>query len=186
MKGLIAWGAAFALLAGAWLISLVTPQEVAWRDGFAITGVIGEEIADRSVTVTVTDVTLADEVTEGSDIFPQSDGAIWVVIGVTAQSLTDETEGSIKHATLNIDGNEYRPSDRVRNSMEDARIFVAAPTRGYLAFEIPEPVAGETAELRLGSRWDVDNADTYLAFTIDLSDAEQVATVEIESAVVGY
>lgn len=186
MKRLTAWGVAFALLAGGWLITLVTPQEVAWRDGFPITGVVGEEIADRNVSVTITDVTLTDDVVEGSDIYPQSDGAIWVVIGITAQSLTDETEGTIKHATLNIEGNEYRPSDRVRNSMQDARIFVAAPSRGYLVFEIPEPDTHKTGELRLGSRWDVDNADTYLAFAIDLSAAEQVPTIEVDSAVVGY
>ncbi len=186
MKRLIGWGVATALIAGAWAISLVTPEEVAWRDGFPIAGAMGEEISDRNVSVAVTSVTLADNATEGSDSYPQTPGTIWVVIGVTAQALTDETEGAIKHATLTIDGNEYRPSDRVRNGMQNARIFVAAPSQGYIAFEIPEPFAGENAELRLGPRWGVDNADTYLSYVLTLADAERVESIEIDSARVGY
>lgn len=186
MKTLLTLGVTVALLVAAWLVSLVTPDEVAWRDGYPIVGAIGEEVSDRNVRVTITSVTIADEVTEGSDSYPQSPGAVWVVVGVSAQALTDETEGSINHATLTVDGAVYRPSDRGRNSMEDSPLFVAAPTQGYITFEIPEPRAGGQAELRLGPRWDVDNADTYLSFPVDLSDAERVPRMEVERAVLGY
>lgn len=186
MKTVIAWGVAFALIAGAWLVSLATPEEVAWRDGFAIEGSIGAEISDRNVTVTVHDVTLADVVTDGSESFSRTEGAVWVVVDLSAQALTDETEGTIRHATLTIDGQEYRPSDRVRVGVDNATIFIAAPVTGSIVFEIPEPYAAKQAELRLGARWDVDNADTYLAFAVPLGDARRVGMFTVESPRVGY
>lgn len=186
MKTALTWTIAAALMVGAWLVSLAVPNEVAWRDGYAVTGALGEEISDRNMSVTVHSVSIVSIVTEGSDSRARSDDAQWVVIKLSAQALTDETEASLTHATLTVNGDEYRPSDRLRNGMERSTLSIAAPAEGFLVFEIPEPYAGATAELRLGARWDVDNADTYLSFTVDLAEAQRVAMMAIEPKSVGY
>lgn len=130
MKALLTLGITVALLVAAWLVSLVTPDEVAWRDGYPIVGAMGEEISDRNVRVTITSVTIADEVTEDSDSYPRSPGAVWVVVGVSAQALTDETEGSINHATLTVDGAVYRPSDRGATAWKIRRCSLRRQRRG--------------------------------------------------------
>ena len=185
MKWLATWGIAAALIVAAWLISLVTPDEVAWRDGYPVTATIGQPLVDRNVTITVTSATIADELTEASDVRLPATGAVWVAFDISAQVLRDETQGTITNATLIIDGNEYRASDRVRGGLERAQIFIAAPSTGAIVFEIPEPLAEKSAELRLGARWDVDNADTYLVVTVNLADAVRVETFDMPAVTVG-
>ena len=79
MKTALTWTIAAALMVGAWLVSLAVPNEVAWRDGYAVTGALGEEISDRNMSVTVHSVSIASIVTEGSDSRARSDDAQWVV-----------------------------------------------------------------------------------------------------------
>lgn len=186
MKSLRSWAAGAACLLGAWLISLAVPSDVAWREGFAVVAEIGQPASDRKLEVTLERVLTASTLANGTmmEVGKEYEGS-WVVFESTAQLISTERRDEFGYATLTIDGDEYYPQDRFLGALDTERLFIAAPSSGAFAFEIPAEHLDKPAVLKITTSLDHDNADSYLEWQIDLSQAEVVDTYTLEAVEVG-
>jgi hypothetical protein len=173
MKPWLVWTVGVALLAAAWAVVQITPDDSIAEAPFAVEASVGREARGRSIAVTVTDVRLGDRAVAGGW---QADGT-WLVVDVEAAARATETGALLKGATLEIDGLTYRASERP-NSLFGASLSVDIARAGSLAFELPDELAGKTGVLRL-SQSEETRLDSLIELPIDLASIDRETEVEL-------
>jgi len=168
------WLITAALLAAAWLVALVTPDDSASADPFIVPVTIGEEAVGRDFSVTVQDVALADAVTGAKG---WSAEGTWLVVELDAETNLDQYGMSFKGATLIIDGQSFRASERVPSFLS-TQLVTGVSQSGALAFELPDDARDSTAVLQLSAREDT-RVDSIAELEIDLGELTPVADAEI-------
>ncbi|MDF2509257.1 MAG: hypothetical protein K0Q52_3116 [Microbacterium sp.] len=145
-KHVLIWLATTALLACAWGISKATLPDDAPNAAFPTVAQIGEEAATRNLVATVTDVHLADRVT---DVKGWSADGTWLVVDLEAATGVTQDLGTLRLAELTIGDRTFSATDRGTTFVEQ-RLVTGVPRSGSLAFELPDDVTGGRAMLRLG------------------------------------
>lgn len=144
MRPWLVWTIGIALIAAAWAVVQVTPEDAAAEAPFAVRAAVGEEATGRALSVTVTDVRLGDRAVAGGW---RAEGT-WVVVDLRAQALREEQGSLLGHAALVIDGTTYRASERPA-SMFRSPLAVGIPREGSIAFELPADLADRSGTLQL-------------------------------------
>lgn len=145
-KHVLIWLATVALLVCAWGVSKATLPDDAPNAPFPTVAKIGEEASTRNLVATVTDVRLADRVTDAKGW--SADGT-WLVVDLEAASGVTQDLSSSRLAELTIGDRTFSATDR-GTSFVDQRLVTGVPRSGSLAFELPDDVTGDRATLRLG------------------------------------
>ncbi|MFB7249956.1 hypothetical protein [Microbacterium sp. NPDC056234] len=174
MKRATPWLITAALLVGAWLVALVTPDDSASVEPFIVPVTIDEAAAGRDFTVTVRDVTLADKVS-GSGGW--SAEGTWLVVELDAEANVDQFGMSFRGATLIIDDQSFRASERTESFLS-TQLVTGVSQSGALAFELPEDARERTGVLQLSANADT-RADSVAELEIDLSALTPVADAEV-------
>lgn len=145
-KHVLIWLATVALLVCAWGVSKATLPDDAPNAPFPTVAKMGEEASTRNLVATVTDVRLADRVTDAKGW--SADGT-WLVVDLEAASGVTQDLSSSRLAELTIGDRTFSATDR-GTSFVDQRLVTGVPRSGSLAFELPDDVTGDRATLRLG------------------------------------
>lgn len=174
MKRAIPWLITAALLVAAWLVALATPDDSASVEPFLVPATIGEAAVGRDFTVTVQDVTLADKV---SDATGWSAEGTWLVVELDAEANLDQFGMLFQGATLTIDDQSFRPSERM-DSFLSTSLVTGVSQSGALAFELPDDARSATGILRLSAKTDT-RADSVAELEIDLGALTPVAEAEV-------
>ncbi|WP_460796421.1 DUF4352 domain-containing protein [Microbacterium sp. GXF0217] len=174
MKRATPWLITAALLVGAWLVALVAPDDSASVEPFIVPAAIGEEAVGRDFAVTVQDVTLADKVSGANG---WSAEGTWLVVELDAEANLDQFGMSFNGAALIIDGQSFRPTERVPSFLSTP-LVTGVSQSGALAFELPEDARSGTAILRLSAKADT-RADSVAELEIDLGALAPVADAEV-------
>lgn len=168
-----AWLAGAGLLVAAWGVIQLTPADDAAEAAFSVPGEIGRAAVARAFTVTVDDVRLGSRAVAAGWA---AEGR-WVVVDLAAQATKEESGTMLAYATLTVDGDSYRASERP-TSMFRSALAVGIPREGSLAFEIP-PAAAEgaaTIELALDEE---TRLDSVVTLTVDLGALKSADEVEL-------
>lgn len=174
MKRAIPWLVTAALLVGAWLVALVTPDDSASVEPFIVPTTIGEKAVGRDFTVTVQDVTLADKVEAAKGW--NAEGT-WLLVDLDAEANLEQYGMSFKGATLTIGDRSFRPSERM-DSFFATSLVPGVSKSGTLVFELPEDARSATGLLQLSAREDT-RADSVAELEIDLGALTPVADAEV-------
>lgn len=145
-KHVLVWLLTAALLACAWLVSKATLPDDATIAPFPATAQIGEETAARNLVVTITDVHLANRVTDAAGW--SADGT-WLVVDLDAAGAGADDIGLLTVAELTIGERTFSATDRGTTFLGQ-RLVTGVPRAGSLAFELPADVTDDVATLRLG------------------------------------
>lgn len=167
-KHILIWVATAALLVGAWVVSKATLPDDAPNAPFPTVATIGEETTTRNLVVTVTDVHLADRVTDAKGW--SADGT-WLVVDLEAATGMTQDQSASRLAELTIGDRTFSATDRGTTFVEQ-RLVTGVPRSGSLAFELPDDVTGDRATLRLGmpgSGVGEVRRDTVIDLPIDLA-----------------
>lgn len=136
------WVLAIALLVGAWFVQLNTPDEFSYEQPFVKTVSMGELGTGRNIAVTVTDVVIADEVTDADGM---SLTGRWVVVNFDAEAVHSARQANLRYATLLADDLEYFATERLASAIE-MPLVPGIPRSGSVAFEAaPEALKGTLA-----------------------------------------
>ncbi|WP_349308597.1 hypothetical protein [Microbacterium sp. MM2322] len=138
------WAGGIALLVAAWGVTQLTPGEELTTSSFVETVGVGEHAVGREMVVTVTDVAGAERV---SDTTGWSADGTWVVVDLSAESRFTEVGVRLGLATLVVNGDTYRASERPV-SLLGRQLEVGAPTTGSVAFELPPGLRDGSAVIR--------------------------------------
>ncbi|WP_406248836.1 hypothetical protein ACI7YT_02460 [Microbacterium sp. M] len=174
MKRAIPWLVTAALLIAAWLVALITPDDSASAEPFVVPVTIGEQAAGRDFSVTVHDVTIADAVSAANG---WSAEGTWLVVELDAEANLDQFGMSFKGATLVIDDQSFRASERVPSFLS-TQLVTGVSQSGALAFELPEEARTSTGVLQLSAKEDT-RADSVAELEIDLGALTPVADAEV-------
>ncbi|PRA80296.1 hypothetical protein [Microbacterium sp. MYb66] len=145
-KHVLVWLATAALLACAWGVSKATLPDEAPNAPFSTVAQIGEEAATRNLIATVTDVHLANRITDAKGW--SADGT-WLVVDLEAASGVTQDLSTLSLAELTIGERTFSATDR-GTTFAAQRLVTGVPRAGSLAFELPDDVTGDRATLRLG------------------------------------
>ncbi|MFB8188312.1 hypothetical protein ACFC14_03240 [Microbacterium sp. NPDC055988] len=145
-KHVLIWLATVALLVCAWGVSKATLPDDAPNAPFPTVAKIGEEASTRNLVATVTDVRLADRVTDAKGW--SADGT-WLVVDLEAATGVTQDLSSSRLAELTIGDRTFSATDR-GTTFAAERLVTGVPRSGSLAFELPDDVTGDRATLRLG------------------------------------
>jgi len=145
-KQVLTWLLTAALLACAWVVVKVTLPDDATIAPFPATAQVGEQAAVRNLVVTVTDVHLAERVTDAEGW--AADGT-WLVIDLEAAGAGTQDRGTLGLAQLTIGERTFSATER-GTTFYQQRLVTGVPRAGSLAFELPDEVTGDRASLRLG------------------------------------
>ncbi|MBS0023954.1 hypothetical protein [Microbacterium paraoxydans] len=145
-KHVLVWLLTAALLAGAWGVSKATLPDDAANAPFPATARIGEESTVRNLSVTITDVRLAERVADEKGW--AADGT-WLVVDLEAASVVTQDLSTLSLAQLTIGDRTFSATDR-GTTFAQQRLVTGVPRSGSLAFELPDDVTGDRATLRLG------------------------------------
>ena len=162
-KHVLVWAATAALLACAWGVSKLTPSDDAASAPFPEIASIDEPASTRNLTVTVTDVRLADRVTDAKGW--SADGT-WLVVDLAAASRVTQDLSTLRLAELTVGDRTFSATDRGTTFFKQA-LVTGVPRSGSLAFELPDDVTDDQAVLRLGIPGG-GSADVQLDGVIDL------------------
>ncbi|TFV84987.1 hypothetical protein E4V99_08115 [Microbacterium sp. dk485] len=173
MRRWLAWPMGAALLFGAWLVTLATPTADADEAPFVVPAALGEEARGRSITVTVTDVRLAEHVSAGA----WAGEGVWLVVDLDAAAAREEDRTALGGASLAIGERTYRASERPPSLFQQP-LLVGIPREGSLAFELPPDAVDEQAVLRLSGDWET-RLDSLIELPLDLADLDPVDSVEL-------
>lgn len=169
------WAIGLALLAAAWGVVQVTPQEEAVEASFVESVAVGERSAGRELVVTVTDIRSADRVAD--DRGWAAEGA-WVVVDLAAEARVSEVFTLLGTASLVVDGKTFRASERAE-SLLGRQLEVGVPTTGSVAFELPSELRERPAVLRLAANGGDLRLDSVVELAVDLSDLTREDSVQL-------
>ena len=167
-KHILIWVATAALLVCAWGVSKATLPDDAPNAPFPTVAKIGEEASTRNLAVTVTDVHLADRVTDAKGW--SADGT-WLVVDLEAATGVTQDLSTLTFAEFTIGDRTFSATDR-GTSFAAQRLVTGVPRSGSLAFELPDDVTRDRATLRLGVPGAAVSEvlrDTVIELSIDLS-----------------
>jgi hypothetical protein len=178
VKTALRWVIAIALVAGAWGITLLAPDENAGGDAFIIDMSLGEHAVGRNIAATVLDVRAASTVT--GDAGWEATGT-WLVVDVSIEAVASQQGGFFADATLQIGDRTFSASERGPDDMTIYRtpLVPGVPQTGSLLFELPEDALTGTATLLMAtgySTW----GDSMLRLQFDLDAVERVDSVDVE------
>ncbi|KAA9147882.1 hypothetical protein F6B41_14005 [Microbacterium lushaniae] len=173
MRRWLAWPMGAALLFAAWLVGQVTPPADADEAPFVVPAVRGEEAQGRNLTVTVTDVRLAERVSAGG----WAAEGVWLVVDLEAAAAQEEDRASLHGATLAIGERTYRATERAPSFFQQP-LHVGIPRAGSLAFELPPDVVDERAVLRLSGDWET-RLDSLIELPVDLAALDPTGSAEL-------
>ncbi len=173
MRQWAVWATGATLLALAWGVVQITPDEDAATEPFIVPAAVGESAAARTFEASVTDPRLGTRATAGS----WSAEGTWLVVDVTVTARGDEKGALLLHAELMVDGVVYRASERP-SSIYRQPLAVGIPRSGSLAFELPAAVTGRTGSLTLGLS-DETRLDSLVEVPIDLGALTREPDVEL-------
>ena len=145
-KTVLIWLLTAALLAAAWGVSKLTLPDDAGTAPFPRIATVGEPATVRNLTATVTDVRLAERVTDAEG---WSAGGTWLVVDLEAATGLTQDLSTLRLAELTVGDHTFRATERGTTFFQQA-LVTGVPRAGSLAFELPDDVAGEHATLRLG------------------------------------
>lgn len=145
-KHVLVWLATAALLVCAWGVSKATLPDDAPNAPFPTVAQIGEQASTRNLVATVTDVRLADRVT---DVKGWSAEGTWLVVDLEAATGVTQDLSTLSLAELTIGERTFSATDRGTTFVEHP-LVTGVPRAGSLAFELPEDAVGDRATLRLG------------------------------------
>ncbi|WAA65712.1 hypothetical protein [Microbacterium oxydans] len=145
-KHVLVWLATAALLACAWVVTKVTLPDDAPSAPFVTAAQIGEQATARNLVVTVTDVHLADRVTDARG---WSAEGTWLVVDLEAATGVTQDLSTLSFAELTIGERTFSATER-GTTFARQDLVTAVPRAGSLAFELPDDVRGDRATLRLG------------------------------------
>jgi hypothetical protein len=177
MRPALVWTIGAALIVAAWGVVQLTPDDEPLQAPFVETVEVGQAGVGRAFDATVTDVRLADRVVAGG----WAAEGTWLVVDVDAQARLEETGVALRRAALTIDGVTFRASERPASFLGSG-LAVGVPTRGSLAFELPDdlldlPGVG-AATLQLGLSDDI-RLDSVVELTIDLATLDRESEIEL-------
>lgn len=178
-KHVLVWSMTGVLLAGAWVVSKATLPEDAGIEPFVTTVQVGDEGRVRNLVATVTDVRLADRVSDASG---WSAEGTWLVVDLEAAAAGTQDFHSFSLAQLAIGERTFGATERGTSFLTQSLVS-GVPRSGSLAFELPAGATVEAATLRLGvpsgSVGEV-LADGVIEVPIDLSALSPVAEVVLD------
>jgi hypothetical protein len=173
MKPWLVWVIGIVLLAAAWGVQQITPDDDDAVVPFTVPAAVGEKAVGRTFEITVTDVRLGDRASA-----PRwaADGT-WLVVDVEAQARFEESGSILDQAFLQVDGVTYRASERPTSIFREG-LTTGIPRVGSLAFDLPDEVASRTGILRLGLG-DEPRLDSLMEVPIDLGALARQDEVEL-------
>ncbi|MHC9044649.1 DUF4352 domain-containing protein [Microbacterium saperdae] len=145
-KHILVWLLTLTLLVVAWGVSKVTLPDDSTIAPFPVAATVGEQAVTRNLAVTVTDVRLANRVTDAKGW--SAEGS-WLVVDLEAASVVTQELGTLSLAQLVIGDRTFSATDR-GTTLVDQRLITGVPRSGSLAFELPEDALTGRATLRLG------------------------------------
>ncbi|MCT1476810.1 DUF4352 domain-containing protein [Microbacterium sp. p3-SID336] len=145
-KTVLIWLLTAALLAAAWGVSKLTLPDDAGTAPFPQVATVGEPAAVRNLTATVTDVRLAERITDTKGW--SADGT-WLVVDVEAATRVTQDLSTLRLAELAVGDRTFSATERGATFFQQA-LVTGVPRAGTLAFELPDDVTDERATLRLG------------------------------------
>lgn len=172
MKRVIPWLITVALLAGAWLVALATPETSGATRAFIVQAAIGEPAQGRNLAVTVHDVRVAEAISTSTGW--RAEGT-WVVVDLDAESVLTQYGTLLSTTTLTIGERTFSATERgIGDSLDyislaKAQLVPGIPKRGMLAFQVPDDALSETATLELALGL-APVYDSIIALSIDLSE----------------
>lgn len=177
MRRSLPWivGGALVVLAGA--VVAATPTEPQLRDEILVRGAVGDEVASRALIATLQDATFTEQVVVPDDEW--SAAGNWLVVTVAASAPHTEVDAELGLATLVVGGEEFRASERIRDSITRADLRVGTDTIGQLSFELPEGLRSGAAELRLAPTISTPHLDDVLAIGLTLDALPSTQSVEL-------
>lgn len=146
-KHVLVWVATVALLACAWVVSKITLPDDAADAPFAEVARIGEPASTRTLVATVTDVRLAERVTDAEGWSAEGN---WLVVDLEAESVLTQELSTLAVTELVIGDRTFAATER-GTTFRQQRLVTGVPRAGSLAFELPDDVADASATLRLAA-----------------------------------
>ncbi len=171
------WVLAAVLLVGAWFVQLYTPDQYANEQPFTKTVTVGEQGFGRNIAVTVTDVVIADRVTDDTGV---SLAGTWVVVNFNAQAVKSARQASLRSATLVASGREYSASERV-SSFIDTALVPGVPKAGAVAFELAPDALGGTLAISFALN-PIRMLDSVIEVKVQTDDLQRVAEATLAPA----
>ena len=177
MKRVVPWLITLALLIGAWLVALVTPDTEDAPRAFISSATIGQPIEGRNIAITVHEVHLAEAISTSTGW--SADGT-WFVVDLDAAAVVTQY-GILLNATLIVEGRTFVATERgVAEPLENisllkTQLVPGIPKRGMVAFPIPEDAEAGTVTVEFTASQ--APYDSIIALTVDLS------TVPVEDEV---
>jgi hypothetical protein len=178
MRPWLVWAIGVGLVAAAWVVVQITPDDDIAVEPFVVTAAVGEQADARRFAVTVTDTHLADTAVSGGWY---GDGT-WLVVDLEVTGLGTERNalgagGALIVAEYVVDGVSYRASERP-TSIFRSRPHVDLSRVGSVAFELPAALAESEGTLRLSGSDDT-RLDAVVEVPIDLGALDREAEVEL-------
>lgn len=170
------WIIGATLVAGAALLSTITPSDDEIVGPFLVHGAPGEQKSARTLTAQVLSATFAEQVVSSKGF--EADGN-WLVLKLAASAPRTEDEAQIALAALHVDGLVFHASEQIRGSLRGEQLHVGTDTVGYLAFELADGVRAGAAELRLTPEDRTPRLDDVLVLPLSLDGLPREASVEI-------
>lgn len=146
-KHVLIWVATAALIACAWMVSKITLPDDAPDAPFPVIARIGEPASTRSLVATVTDVRLAERVTDAKG---WSAEGTWLVVDLEAESVLTQELSTLAVTELVIGDRTFTATER-GTTFRQQRLVTGVPRSGSLAFELPDDVGDDRATLRLAA-----------------------------------
>lgn len=163
-KHILVWLLTVALLAVAWGVSKVTLPDDSTIAPFPVAATIGEEAVTRNLAVTITDVRLANRVTDAKGWTAEGS---WLVVDLEAASVVTQELSTLSLAQLVVGDRTFSATDRGTTFLAQ-RLITGVPRSGSLAFELPADALTGRATLRLGVPSGAPGGEVLLDGVIDL------------------
>lgn len=177
------WLVGTALVAGAGLLSAITPSDQSIIGPFVVSGDQGAPTASRMLQAQVVSTSFADSIVADGGDWKAS--ANWLVIELEASALQTEERAEIDFATLSVDGLVFRASERVPETLLGKHLHLGTDTTGVLVFELADGIHAGEGELRLTTHYRTPQLDDLLALRVSLDEARRAATVELSEPELG-
>lgn len=171
VKRILPWALTAALLVGAWVIALVTPETSVAARAFVVQATLGERAEGRNLAVTVHDVRASHAISTSAGW--RAEGT-WIVVDLDAEAVTAQYGSLLSTTTLTVGGRTFDATERgVAEGIADTvslahvQLVPGIPRTGSLAFQIPDDSLTGIATLELAAGLDPDY-DSIISLTIDL------------------
>ncbi|WP_020096937.1 hypothetical protein [Microbacterium sp. 11MF] len=164
MKSVTVWAGGIVLLVAAWGVTQIPAGQALTESSFVQSVDVGDRAVGRQMAVTVTDVAAAERISD--EVGWAADGA-WVVVDLSVEAVNTEEGAVLGLATLLIDGDTYRASERPVSLLGKA-LQVGVPKTGSVAFELPAGMRDGTAVIRFTVSDRDWRLDSVVEFTVDL------------------